>query len=125
MLSGQIKSFDDIPKNDFRRMLPRFQPPNFENNMKLVRELETLAQKKRCTSAQIALAWVASLSKEKEMPTFIPIPGSTSVDRIIENGKASDVELNEEDMAEINRVLEACEVAGDRYHSAGMKSING
>jgi pyridoxine 4-dehydrogenase len=125
MLSGQIKSFDDIPENDLRRMLPRFQPPNFENNMKLVKKLETMAQKKKCTSAQLALAWVVSLSKQKGMPRIIPIPGATTVDRVIENGKASDVELNEEEMVEIDQILATCEVAGDRYHPAGMKSING
>lgn len=125
MLSGQIKSFDDIPEKDFRRMLPRFQPPNFENNMKLVKKLETLAQKKKCTSAQLALAWVVSLSKKKGMPTIIPIPGATTVDRVIENGKASEVELNEEEMMEIDQILATCEVAGDRYHPAGMKLING
>ena len=106
-------------------MLPRFQPPNFENNMKLVKKLETLAQKKKCTSAQLALAWVVSLSKKQGMPTIIPIPGATTVDRVIENGKAGDVELNEEEMAEIHQILATCEVAGDRYHPAGMKSING
>lgn len=125
MLSGQIKSFDDIPEKDLRRMLPRFQPPNFENNMKLVKKLETLAQKKKCTSVQLALAWVVSLSKKKGMPTIIPIPGATTVDRVIENGKAGDVELNEEEMAEIDQILATCEVMGDRYHPAGMKSING
>ncbi len=125
MLSGQIKSFDDIPENDLRRMLPRFQPPNFEKNMRLVKKLETMAQKKKCTSAQLALAWIMSLSKQKGMPRIIPIPGATTVDRVIENGKASDVELNEEEMVEIDQILATCEVAGDRYHPAGMRSING
>ncbi len=125
MLSGQIKSFDDIPEKDYRRMLPRFQPPNFENNMKLVKKVETLAQKKKCTAAQLALAWVMSLSKKEGMPTFIPIPGSTTVDRVIENGRASDVELNEQDLAEIGQMLGTCEVTGDRYHPAGMRLING
>ncbi len=125
MLTGQIKSFDDIPEKDLRRMLPRFQPPNFENNIKLVKKLETLAQKKGCTSAQLALAWVVNLSSKKGMPTIIPIPGATTVERVIENGKASEVELNEEEMAEIDQMLATCEVAGDRYHPAGMKSING
>ncbi len=125
MLSGQIKSFDDIPENDMRRMLPRFQPPNFENNMILVKKLEYLAQKKNCTSAQLALAWLLTLSKQNGMPKIIPIPGATTVDHAIENGKAGEVELNEEEMTEIDQVLATCEVAGDRYHAAGMKSING
>lgn len=125
MLSGQIQSFDDIPEKDMRRMLPRFQPANLKNNMKLVKKLETLAQRKQCTSAQLALAWVVSLSKKKGMPRIIPIPGARTVERVMENGKASEVELNEEEMAEIEEILATCEVAGDRYHPAGMKSING
>ena len=125
MLSGQIRSFEDIPEKDLRRMLPRFQPPNFEKNMKLVKEVETLAHKKKCTSAQLALAWVVSLSKRQEMPTIIPIPGATTVDRVIENGEAGAVELSEEEMAEIDEILAGFEVAGDRYHAAGMKLING
>ena len=106
-------------------MLPRFQPPNFENNMKLVKKVTTLAQRKKCTAAQLALAWVVGLSKKEGMPAFIPIPGATTVDRVIENGNAIDVELNEDDMAEIDHILATCEVVGDRYHPAGMKSING
>ncbi|KAL9104898.1 MAG: hypothetical protein Q9163_000215 [Psora crenata] len=125
MLSGQIKSFDDISEKDLRRALPRFQPPNFENNMKLVKKLETLAEKKKRTSAQLALAWLVGLSKKEGMPTIIPIPGATTVDRVVENGKASEVELNEEEMAQIDQILATCEVSGDRYHPAGMKSING
>lgn len=130
MLSGQIKSFDDIPEKDIRRILPRFQTPNFENNMKFVKKLETLAETKKCTSAQLALAWVVSLSKKKGMSTIIPIPGATTVDRVIENGKASDAELNEEEMAEIEQILAACEVPVSRRSiedyslSAATKSQN-
>ena len=59
------------------------------------------------------------------MPTIIPIPGATTMDRVMENGRAMDVALNEQEMAEIDQILLTCEVAGDRYHPAGMKSING
>ena len=106
-------------------MLPRFQPPNFDNNMKLVKKVETLAHEKNCTAAQLALAWVVSLSKRKGMPTIIPIPGATRADRVIENGKAGDIELNEEELTQIDQILATCEVMGDRYQPAGMKSING
>ena len=125
MLSGHIKSFDDIPEKDMRRNLPRFQPPNFENNMILVKKLENLAQRKSCTSAQLALAWLISLSKKNGMPKIIPIPGATTIAHAIENGKAGEIELNEEEIAEIDQVLATCEVAGDRYHPAGMRNING
>lgn len=106
-------------------MLPRFQPPNFEKNMKLVKKVEALAERKQCTSAQLALAWVVSVSKKKGMPRIIPIPGARTVERVIENGNAREVELKEDEIGEIEEILATCEVAGDRYHAAGMKSING
>jgi pyridoxine 4-dehydrogenase len=68
MLTGRIKSFEDIPDKDIRKLLPRFQPENFENNMKLVKELEAIATKKSCTLAQLALGWVRSLQRERECP---------------------------------------------------------
>jgi pyridoxine 4-dehydrogenase len=123
MLTGQIKSFDDIPEKDFRRILLRFQPQNFENNMKLVRELEKIAKKKKCTLAQLALGWVRSLSKREGMPEIIPIPGATTVERVLEN--SVEVGLADEEMDEIDSVLANCEVIGDRYHSLGMKFVNG
>ena len=55
---------------------------------------------------------------------MIPIPGSATVDRVIEIGEATDVELDEEEMAEINQILATCEVVGGRYHAARMHSIN-
>ena len=125
MLSGQITSFDDIPEKDMRRLLPRFQPPNFENNMKLVKKLEALAAKKKCSSAQLALAWVVSLSRKQGMPEIIPIPGATTIQHAIENGDAENVEFSEPELAEIGQILATCEVAGERYHPAGMKSVNG
>ena len=123
MLTGQIKSFDDIPEKDIRRILPRFQPENFENNMKLVRELENIAKKKKCTPAQLALGWVRSLSKREGMPEIIPIPGATTVERVLEN--SVEVELTQGEMDEIDSVLANYEVIGDRYHSFGMKHVNG
>ena len=123
MLTGQIKSFDDIPEKDIRKMLPRFQPENFNVNMKLVKQLEKIANKKKCTPAQLALGWLRSLSRQKGMPEIIPIPGATTVDRVKEN--AVEVELTEEEMKEIDSILASCEVLGDRYHSFGMKLANG
>jgi pyridoxine 4-dehydrogenase len=64
MLTGEIKSISDIPKGDFRRYLPRFQPGAFDTNIELVKELQKLAQRKGCTPAQLAINWVKSLSKK-------------------------------------------------------------
>ena len=123
MLTGQIKSYKDIPEGDIRQKLPRFQPENFEVNMKLVKELENIAKKKNCTPAQLALGWHVSLSKRPGMPEIIPIPGATTVERVKENAGA--VELTDEEMEEIKGILDSCKVIGDRYHAMGMKMVNG
>ncbi len=122
MLTGKIKSFDHLPQGDIRRLLPRFQPENFDTNLKLVTELETLAERKNCTPAQLALAWVRSLSNRKGMPKVIPIPGATTADRVEEN--AVEVELTGEDTREIDTILASCRVVGDRYHPMGMTMVN-
>jgi pyridoxine 4-dehydrogenase len=123
MLTGQIKSFNDIPEGDLRRILPRFQPENFEVNMKLVKKLEKIAEKRRCTTAQLALSWLRSLSTKPGMPEVIPIPGATTVDRIKEN--SVEVELTDEELKEIDTVLASSEVIGDRYHAPAMRHVNG
>ncbi len=123
MLSGQIKSYNDLPDGDFRRMLPRFHPDVFENNMKLVRELEVIAKRKSCTSPQLALSWVVSIGKKPGMPEIIPIPGTRTAERVKENAVV--VELTAEELSEIDRILATCEVIGDRYHAHGMKWANG
>lgn len=104
-------------------MLPRFHPENFETNLRLVKELEKIAERKDCTPAQLALAWVRSLSKNKGMPTIIPIPGSTTAERVKEN--AVEVELTEADLRDISTTLAECKVAGDRYQTEFMKMAHG
>lgn len=123
MFTGQFKSFDDIQQGDIRRLLPRFQPDNFQTNMKLVNAIAMVAEKKRCTSAQLALAWLRSLSKREGMPKVIPIPGATTAERVKEN--AVEVILTEEEMRDIDTILASYKVIGDRYHPAGMKTIEG
>ena len=123
MFTGQFKSLEDLPQSDRRRMLPRFHPENFETNLRLVKELEKIAERKDCTPAQLALAWVRSLSKKKGMPTIIPIPGSTTAERVKEN--AVEVELTEVDLRDINTTLAECKVAGDRYQAEFMKMADG
>ena len=123
MLTGQIKSPEDLQQGDPRKGLPRFQPENFEINIKLVKELEKIAEKKNCTPAQLALAWVRSLSNKKGMPTIIPIPSASTAERVKEN--AVEVELTEVDMQNINAILASCEVIGARYSPEGMKIADG
>lgn len=113
MLTGQIKSLDDLPQDDLRRMYPRFQPDTFPINMQLVREVEALAKQKGCAPAQLALAWVRSLSGKPGMPLIVPIPGSTTASRVREN--AVEVTLTPADLAGIDGILAKFTVMGRRY----------
>ena len=123
-LTGEIKSFDDLPEGDFRRISPRFQPAVFGKNLELVDELKKLAQRKKCTPAQLALAWVKEYSGKPGMPTIIPIPGATTEARVREN-VAETAGLGEEDMAEIGKILEEATVLGDRYPEFLKKHLDG
>lgn len=105
-LTGQFRTPDDIPKEDFRRMLPRFQPEVFGQNLKLVEEIEGIAKRKGVTVAQIAIAWV-------RLQGAIPIPGSTKIERVIEN--CEDISLSEEDLVDIQNRLNNFPVLGGRY----------
>ncbi|KAK5691182.1 hypothetical protein LTR97_011834 [Elasticomyces elasticus] len=120
-LTGQIRSYEDLPENDMRRHLPRFSKENFGQNIKLVEELEKIAEKKGCTPGQVGVSWILAKSGSQGMPTFIPIPGSTTVERVKENMVS--IELSENDVKEIDGLLESVEISGDRY-AANMNGYN-
>ncbi|KAI0403927.1 aldo/keto reductase [Xylaria palmicola] len=112
-LTGQIKKYEDIPEDSYLRHLPRFQPGHFENNITLVHRIEELANQKGCTPAQLAISWVRALNGRPGMPTIIPIPGATTAERVKENAKV--VELTDEEMAAIDKILAVFEPTGRRY----------
>ncbi|RMJ14157.1 hypothetical protein CDV36_006161 [Fusarium kuroshium] len=122
-LGGQIKSFDELPENDFRRINPRWQGDNFTKNLELVSSIEAIAKKKGCTTSQVAINWLVALSRRPGMPKIIPIPGSTNPDRIREN--AAVVDLTDDDMASIDKILASFTTAGERYPAAHMDLLNG
>jgi pyridoxine 4-dehydrogenase len=105
-LTGQFRRYEDLAENDMRRMLPRFQPAVFDENFKLVEAVESMAKRKGATSAQVALAWVRRQGA-------IPIPGATTIERIVEN--YADVVLDEEDWEELEKILNAFPIQGERY----------
>ncbi|KAI5926336.1 pyridoxal reductase [Camillea tinctor] len=113
MLTGQLKTVEDIPEDSFLRHVPRFQPGNFEINLQLVKQVEEMAKKKGCTPAQLAISWTRALSRRPGMPTIIPIPGATTAERVEENSK--EVDLTDEDMAAIDATLAKFTTAGNRY----------
>jgi aryl-alcohol dehydrogenase-like predicted oxidoreductase len=116
-LTGRYRSIDDLAADDWRRNNPRFQGANFQKNLDLVDKVGELAKAKRCTPAQLALAWLLSRGEQ-----VIPIPGSTRIERVEENAGATRVTLSAEDI----RVLDALAptVAGARYPEGGMRAVN-
>jgi pyridoxine 4-dehydrogenase len=123
MLAGKYKKLDDVPGGHFRISQPRFSPDNFEVNLKLVKELEKIAKQKGCTPAQLAIAWVRSLSEKNGNPVIIPIPGATMEERIVENAK--EVALNDQELKEIDSILKSFNVVGGRYGGPQEAHING
>jgi len=110
-LTGKIRSVDDIPQGDMRRYFDRFQPENFHHNLQLADRLKELAAKKGVTVGQLSIAWVVSLGPSH----IIPLPGSSHSERTLENLAGGDVVLTSEEIAEINKILDAIPVKGVRY----------
>jgi len=118
-LTGQFKSPDDFPEDDFRRNHPRFTGENFEKNIQLVREVEKMAEEKGCTTAQLALAWVLAQGED-----IVPIPGTKHVKYLDQNIGALDVQLSGEDLRRLDAILPPGAAAGERYHARGMEAVN-
>lgn len=118
-LTGEIKSFDDLAPDDFRRMSPRFQGENFDKNLELVNKIKQLADEKGCTASQLALTWVMAQGDD-----IFPIPGTKRVKYLEENIAAADITLSAEDLAEINAIAPKNVAAGTRYPTASMQFVN-
>ena len=118
-LTGQIKSFDDLASDDYRRNAPRFQGDNFRKNLELVKRIEEIAAEKNCTPAQLALAWVLA-----QGDTLVPIPGTKRRKYLEENVGALEVRITPEDQARIDEIAPKGVAAGTRYPEAGMAAVN-
>ena len=117
-LTGQIKSFDDLAADDFRRFSPRFQGENFQANLDLVGRVQEIAAEKSCTPGQLALAWVMAQGQD-----VVPIPGTKRRKYLEENTAAADIKLDAADLARIGEIVPAGAAAGDRY--ADMRFVGG
>jgi aryl-alcohol dehydrogenase-like predicted oxidoreductase len=117
-LGGRFRSLEDLAPDDWRRQNPRFQGGNFERNVALADGVREMAARKGCTPAQLALAWL--LTRED----VIPIPGTSSVDRLAENVAATGVHLTREEIAEIDRHSPQGAAAGARYHASGAALLD-
>ncbi len=119
-LTGQIRRFEDLPEDDFRRTSPRFQGENFEKNLELVDRVREIAEEKGVTPGQLALAWLLHQGED-----IVPIPGTKRRKYLEENAGAVQVELTDEDLARIDEVAPVGAASGERYNEAGMQTING
>lgn len=114
MLTGAFATRDQIPEGDRRRQMRKFQEGAFEQNIKMVNAVQALAARKGVPPVQIALAWILTLSERDNMPTIIPIPGGTTVDKVTQNLQGLP-RLSESEMVEIETILRKYQVVGGRY----------
>ncbi len=119
LITATITNVEELPKNDFRRTVPRFNDQHFVNNQHLVAEFAAFALQKRCTPAQLALAWVLAQGDD-----MIPIPGTKRRKYLVENIGALDVELNESERDLIDRIVERNPDIGARYSEGAWRLIN-
>jgi aryl-alcohol dehydrogenase-like predicted oxidoreductase len=119
-LTGQIKKFEDLAADDFRRFSPRFQGENFQKNLDLVARVEQIAQEKSCTPGQLALAWLLAQGDD-----ILPIPGTKRRNYLEENVAALDFALSPADLRRLEEVAPKGAAAGLRYPEQMMNLVNG
>jgi len=118
-LSGKIKQPDALATDDWRRNSPRFQGENLRRNVALAERVEALANRKRCTAAQLALAWVLAQGED-----IVPIPGTKRRTYLEENVAALGVEFTAAELAEIAAALPPGAASGMRYPEWSMQAVN-
>ena len=118
-LTGAINENTQFDSTDFRNLLPRFSPEARKANQKLVDLLGQIAEGKKVTRAQIALAWLLA-----QKPWIVPIPGTTKLHRLEENLGATKVHLVKDDLQNIGEALAEIEVQGARYPAQFQAAVN-
>jgi aryl-alcohol dehydrogenase-like predicted oxidoreductase len=109
-LTGKMNENTKFESSDFRNILPRFTPEALKANQALVDLLGKIAERKKATPAQIALAWLLA-----QKPWIVPIPGTTKLARLEENIGAAAIELTPDDLREIDSAASKITVQGARY----------
>ena len=118
-LTGQFKTFEDLPADDYRRQSPRFQGENFQKNLALVEQIKQLAASRKCTAGQLALAWVLAQGQD-----IVPIPGTKQIKYLDDNLGAANVSLSAAEMAQINAIMPAGAASGTCYPAQSMKTLD-
>ena len=118
-LTGQIKQFEDLDADDYRRFSPRFQGDNFNKNLEIVKRIQELAAQKNCTASQLALAWVMA-----QGDFIFPIPGTKRIKYLEENVGATNISFTKQELDEINNIFPKNIAEGTRYPEAAMGAVN-
>lgn len=118
LLTGRIKTVDDLPPTDRRRRHPRFSPENLARNVELVENLEAVARAKGVAPAQIALAWMLA-----QGDWIVPIPGTSHVRNVEQNAAAADIELTADELRRLDGIFAIGAGAGARYHDNVLKGV--
>jgi aryl-alcohol dehydrogenase-like predicted oxidoreductase len=116
VLTGQLRSLDSLPENDWRRTAPRFSGDNLAHNLVLADRVRAIAEQHGVTPGQLALAWVLAQGATA-------IPGTKRRSYLEENVAAATVALNADTLAELDAAIPAGEVAGERYVPMAMQAI--
>lgn len=118
-LTGKYLRNSDFAEGDFRKNNGRFQQESLDHNAALLNAVRPLAEKYRCTSGQIALAWLLA-----QYAKLVPIPGTKQIGYLVENARAAEIALEEADVALLNTLHQRVQVQGARYTEEGMKGVN-
>jgi len=118
MLTGSVKGKADLPDGDRRLAHPRFQDEHLDKNVKIVKRLEEMAVEKKCTPAQLVLAWLLAQGKD-----LVPIPGTKRKQRVDENLDALEVKLSAADVKRISDIAPPGAGAGPRYPTDALKRV--
>jgi aryl-alcohol dehydrogenase-like predicted oxidoreductase len=119
LLTGRYRSSGDLPEEDWRRSVPRFQGDNLDSNSRIVARLEEIASAHGATVAQLALAWVLHQGED-----IVPIPGTRKRQNLEANVAAADLVLTDEDLRRIDEIASPSAVAGERGASGYMERVN-
>jgi aryl-alcohol dehydrogenase-like predicted oxidoreductase len=118
-LTGALRDANQLADNDLRRSMPRFQGENFVKNLRLLDAFVQIAKEVGCTPSQLALAWVLAQGED-----IIPIPGTRHVQYVEENAGAVAVELSDEILSRLHRLINQHTVSGGRYSAATQAEID-
>lgn len=118
-LTGKMNQSTTFDNKDFRSTVPRLNPENIKVNLVFVELLQEIAQRKNATPAQIAIAWLLA-----QKPWIVPIPGTSKIDRLIENLGGATIEFNANELQEIKIASSKLKPEGDRYSEGSAKMID-